>query len=307
MEEPSENAYENSRGRLLAADGAGNEAAPDARSDRAGGNAAGEAEALATVEAILFASDSPLTAARIAAAAELPPRVVNRAVKALNERYEQAGSAFAIEQIAGGFQMLTRPEYNDVLSRLLRAKSDSRLSQAAMEALAIVAYRQPIMRADIEAIRGVACGEVLRGLLDKGLVKIVGRAQVLGRPMLYGTTRRFLAAFGLASLDDLPRVEELRTGAPNKAAKEPQDAVATPAAPPTDAQDDADPLADDTPPADTVDAHGAQGAYSPTGPKASRNVADHPPQEQDDEEFDDDEPDDDEELDEPDEDDQGQP
>jgi segregation and condensation protein B len=92
-------------------------------------------------------------------------------------------------------------------------KKDSRLSQAAMETLAIVAYRQPILRADIESIRGVASGEVLRGLLERQLVKIVGRAEVIGRPMLYGTSKRFLEVFGLASLDDLPRVEELRSGA----------------------------------------------------------------------------------------------
>jgi len=235
------------------------------------GESAARAEVLATVEAILFASDSPLTPGRIAAAAELPVSAVNRAVRALNERYERAGSAFGIEAIAGGFQMLTRPEYNDVLSRLLRARSDSRLSQAALETLAIVAYRQPIMRADIEAIRGVACGEVLRGLLDKGLVKIVGRAEVLGRPMLYGTTRRFLEAFGLASLDDLPRVEELRTGAPPPAAGEPPTVKSPPderteqedrpsepppsGAPPAASAggDRADPHEKHGPPADTAD------------------------------------------------------
>lgn len=175
------------------------------------------AEAAATVEAILFTAEAPLTAARISTVAELPPRIVKSAVAALNERYERAGAAFRIEAIAGGYQMLTLPEYHDVLSRLLRVRSESRLSQAAMETLAIVAYRQPILRADVEAIRGVACGEVLRGLLEKNLVKIVGRAQVLGRPMLYGTTRRFLQAFGLEKLDDLPRVEELRSGAPGSA------------------------------------------------------------------------------------------
>ncbi len=179
--------------------------------------AAAQAEASAIVEAVLFTSDSPLTATKIATAAELPGRLVKKAITELNERYEQVGTAFRIEAIAGGYQMLTLPAYRDVLSRLLRSKSDSRLSQAAMETLAIIAYRQPILRADIEAIRGVACGEVLRGLLEKGLVKIVGRAEVLGRPMLYGTTRRFLEAFGLGGLDDLPRVEELRSGAPESA------------------------------------------------------------------------------------------
>ena len=188
-------------------------------SDEAAGQsdpaAAAEAqETAATVEAILFSTDSPLSPAKIAQIAELPGRrVVKQAIAQLNERYEQMGCTFRIEGIAGGYQMLTIPEYHDVVSRLSRARSDSRLSQAAMETLAIVAYRQPVLRADIEAIRGVASGEVLRGLLAKQLVKIVGRAEVLGRPMLYGTTRRFLETFGLNDLRDLPKVEELRGGA----------------------------------------------------------------------------------------------
>jgi len=186
---------------------------------------AGEAENIeiaATVEAILFATDSPLSPAKIAQVAELPgQRAVKDAIAALNERYDRVGCAFRIEAIAGGYQFLTLPQYHDVLSRLLRAKSDSRLSQAAMETLAVVAYRQPILRADIEAIRGVACGEVLRGLLEKGLIKIVGRAEVLGRPMLYGTTRRFLETFGLENLDGLPRVEELRVPSGQSTGKAP--------------------------------------------------------------------------------------
>lgn len=180
---------------------------------------AAETEAAATVEAVLFASDSPMTAAKIAQVAELPgQRIVRKAVETLNARYEQVGCAFRIESIAGGFQMLTRPEYHDVVSRISRARRDSRLSQAAMETLAIVAYRQPVLRADVEAIRGVTCGDVLHGLMEKQLVKIVGRAQVLGRPMLYGTTRRFLETFGLGELTELPRAEELG-GAPADKAK----------------------------------------------------------------------------------------
>jgi segregation and condensation protein B len=172
------------------------------------------AQTAAVVEAILFTSDSPLSAARIAEVAELPsPREVKDAVALLNERYERDGAAFRIQAIAGGYQMLTRQEFHDVVARLLRDRSDSRLSQAALETLAIVAYRQPILRADIEAIRGVACGELLRSLLEKQLVRIVGRAEVIGRPILYGTTRRFLEIFGLSSLEDLPKVEELRSGA----------------------------------------------------------------------------------------------
>jgi len=174
----------------------------------------------AVVEAILFASDSPVPASKISQVAELSgQKAVNAAVKRLNERYASIGAAFRIEAIAGGYQLLTAPRYHDVLAKLFRAKSDSRLSQAALETMAIVAYRQPILRADIEAIRGVASGEILRSLMDKQLVKIVGRAEVLGRPMLYGTTKRFLEVFGLSSLEDLPRVEELRSGAKEPAAK----------------------------------------------------------------------------------------
>jgi segregation and condensation protein B len=195
-------------------DAEGGQAAIDAASrQQRESSPAADQEAAATVEAILFASDAPLTLAKIAQVAELPGRAAKKAVEDLNARYEQMGAAFRIEAIAGGYQMLTRPEYHDVLSRLLRARSETRLTQAAMETLAIVAYRQPVLRADVEAIRGVACGEVLRGLMEKQLVKIVARAEILGRPMLYGTTRRFLEVFGLASLDDLPRVEELRAGA----------------------------------------------------------------------------------------------
>ena len=97
-----------------------------------------------------------------------------------------------------------------MLARLYKTRREARLSQAALETLAIIAYRQPVLRADVEAIRGVACGEVIRGLMEKNLVRIVGRADEIGRPLLYGTTRHFMEVFGLGSLDDLPKVEELR-------------------------------------------------------------------------------------------------
>jgi segregation and condensation protein B len=158
---------------------------------------------------------------------------VRAAIATLNERYEQMGCAFRIDEIGGGFQMLTQSQYHDVLERLTKARSDSKLSQAALETLAIIAYRQPILRADVEAIRGVASGEVLRGLLEKGLVKIVGRAEVIGRPMLYGTTRKFLEVFGLGALEDLPRVEELRIGAKEPAATPPAPAQGPAQTPPS--------------------------------------------------------------------------
>jgi segregation and condensation protein B len=162
------------------------------------------------VEAVLFASDEPLSAARLANIVETDTKQVRQHVKNLNEKYQANNSAFRIEQIAGGCQMLTLSPYNHWLKKLLRARSDNKLSAAAMETLAIIAYKQPVIRADIEVIRGVAAGEVIRSLAYKGLVKIVGRAEVLGRPMLYGTTKKFLEVFGLNSLKDLPKVEELK-------------------------------------------------------------------------------------------------
>jgi len=163
------------------------------------------------VEAILFASDEPLTAARLVSVVETGSvKQIRQSVKNLNTKYAGGNCAFRIEQIAGGYQMMTLPPYNHWLKKLLRVRRDGKLTQAALEALAIIAYKQPIIRADVEAIRGVASGEVIRNLMYKGLVKIVGRAEVLGRPMLYGTTRKFLDVFGLNSLKDLPKVEELK-------------------------------------------------------------------------------------------------
>ncbi|MHC4430227.1 MAG: SMC-Scp complex subunit ScpB [Planctomycetota bacterium] len=162
------------------------------------------------VEAVLFASDEPLSAARLANIVEADTKQVRQHIQNLNEKYRANNSAFRIDQIAGGFQMLTLSPYNHWLKKLLRVRSDSKLSAAAMETLAIIAYKQPVIRADIEVIRGVAAGEVIRSLAYKGLVKIVGRAEVLGRPMLYGTTKKFLEVFGLNTLKDLPKIEELK-------------------------------------------------------------------------------------------------
>jgi len=162
------------------------------------------------VEAVLFASDESLTEARLANIVETSTKQIRQHIKNLNDKYQTNNNAFRIEQIAGGYQMLTLSPYNHWLKKLLRARSDNKLSPAAMETLAIIAYKQPVMRADIEAIRGVAVGEVIRSLSYKGLVKIVGRAEVLGRPMLYGTTKKFLEVFGLNTLKDLPKVQELQ-------------------------------------------------------------------------------------------------
>jgi segregation and condensation protein B len=169
-----------------------------------------EITAESVVEAVLFASDESLSAARLADIVETGAKQIREHVENLNEKYTTNGNSFRIDQIAGGYQMMTLPPYNHWLKKLLRVRSDNKLSPAALETLAIIAYKQPIIRADIEAIRGVAAGEMIRNLMYKGLVKIVGRAEVLGRPMLYGTTKKFLEVFGLNTLKDLPKVEELK-------------------------------------------------------------------------------------------------
>lgn len=162
------------------------------------------------VEAVLFACDEPVTVAKLAGIVECTSKQVRTSVDALNEQYKQHNRAFRIEQIAGGLQMLTLPYYDHWLRKMIKVRADNKLSPAALETLAIVAYKQPVIRADIEAIRGVASGEMLRGLMVKGLVKMVGRAEVVGRPMQYGTTKKFLECFGLNTLKDLPQIEELK-------------------------------------------------------------------------------------------------
>ena len=160
------------------------------------------------VEALLFSTHHPLTAGRIADLLQAETvKPIRAAIKQLNKDYADTGRSFRVEQVAGGFQLLTLPEHGEVLARLHQKEIDTKLTKTALETLAIIAYKQPILRADIEAIRGVACGETIRGLMEKHLVKIAGRAEVPGRPILYGTTRRFLELFGLNNLRDLPQPE----------------------------------------------------------------------------------------------------
>ena len=162
------------------------------------------------VEAILFASDAPLGAPEIARAdPELDEDAVEHAVVELRRTYDEDGRAFQVMEIAGGYQILTRPEFAPYLERFDTVPRPSRLSGPALEALAIIAYRQPIGRLDIEYIRGVNSSGVVRTLQDRGLIDVVGRAEGLGRPLLYGTTLRFLEHFGFDSLEQLPRPEDL--------------------------------------------------------------------------------------------------
>jgi segregation and condensation protein B len=177
----------------------------DEPNEPAGQGELGRDAGMALVEATLFAADEPLPPRRIAAIANLEGGTeARRMVRKLQALYEKDGSAFQIEELAGGFQLLTRPQFHPWLIRVRRAGNELRLSPAARETLAIVAYRQPIMRADVEAIRGVQCSELLRLLMEKGLVRMAGRHDSLGRPVLYGTTKKFLQVFGLRTLRDLP-------------------------------------------------------------------------------------------------------
>jgi segregation and condensation protein B len=167
-----------------------------------------EITAQSVVEALLLATDDPLPAGKIAQLLGMGDASdVKAHIEQLNEHYAQTGASFRIEAIAKGYQVLTLPAFNTWIQKLHKARDESRLSPAALETLAIVAYKQPILRADVEAIRGVAVGDMLIRLRDMGLVRIVGRAEEVGRPLLYGTTTKFLDIFGLASLKDLPKVD----------------------------------------------------------------------------------------------------
>lgn len=165
------------------------------------------------VEALLFASERSLSETKIQTVLGIEDedaiKQIKSTIDSLNKSYDESARAFRIERVAGGYRVMTREELAPLVSRLHAQRQQQKLSQAALETLSIIAYRQPVMRAEIEVIRGVACGDVLRGLMDRRLVKIVGRAEELGRPMLYGTTREFLKIFGLANLNDLPEVQGL--------------------------------------------------------------------------------------------------
>jgi len=162
------------------------------------------------VEAILFAASEPVSLARLRTltAAE-DPLGLRRVLDGLAAEYEQEGRAFTFHELAGGIQLRTRPEMAPVVARLGRRRETERLSPAALETLAIVAYRQPVLRVDVEKIRGVASGEVLRTLVERGFVRVAGRAELPGSPLLYGTTARFLEVFGLRNLRDLPSDDQL--------------------------------------------------------------------------------------------------
>lgn len=163
------------------------------------------------LEAVLFLAREPLPARKLSQFAGLEDGTAARTLmRRLNQGYDASGRSFRIEEVAGGYQLLSRPKFGRWLRRLGHVPAETRLSAPALETLAVVAYRQPVPRAEVEAVRGVSCGEILRLLMERDLVRICGRSEELGRPYLYGTTRRFLQTFGLRGLDDLPRAASLR-------------------------------------------------------------------------------------------------
>ena len=162
------------------------------------------------IEAVLVTADTPVTPGRLTGLIDgLNGKDVRAAVDALNEGYREAGRAFTIVEIGGGFQLASRQEFGPWVRKYHGGKDQVRLSQAALETLSIIAFKQPITRVEVDSIRGVNSSGVMRHLHEHGLVRISGRSEGIGKPMLFGTTREFLLHFGLKSLADLPKPREL--------------------------------------------------------------------------------------------------
>jgi segregation and condensation protein B len=164
----------------------------------------------AALEALLFSSDEPLTLALLAESLDIPAADVAEGLRALDADYQARNAGVQLREIAGGYLLVTDPEHAEWVGRLLRGRKRVRLSRAALETMAIVAYKQPVTKTEIEAIRGVDSSAVLATLLERNLITIRGRSKVVGRPLLYGSTPEFLDYFGLRDLNELPRPEELR-------------------------------------------------------------------------------------------------
>jgi len=161
------------------------------------------------VEALLFTSKEPLKLSQLTRALNLSKQTVEKIIVQLNEEYITAGRCFRIELVAGGYRMLTLPEYHSIVNKANIREKAVRLSQAALETLAVIAYKQSVIRAEIERIRGVDCGGVLKNLMTKNLVVIDGKSPAPGNPLLYKTSEYFLEFFGLPSLDHLPPLTEI--------------------------------------------------------------------------------------------------
>lgn len=161
------------------------------------------------IEALIFASEKPLTEDEIRRIVpDVPPREIRGAISDLRKIYEEGSGGIFIAEVAGGYQFRTRSEFSEYIKSMLEGKP-KRLSRAALETLAIIAYRQPIVRSDIERIRGVDSGGVVKILLERNLIRILGKKDVPGKPLLYGTTKDFLETFGLKDLKSLPTIREM--------------------------------------------------------------------------------------------------
>jgi segregation and condensation protein B len=175
-----------------------------------------EAEiSLAAIEALIFASEEPVSAAQLRKSVSLTPSQIAGAVEQINADLEKSGRPYEIVETAGGYRFRTRPQFGELIAAA-QPERKVRLSRAALDCLAVIAYRQPISRPEVEDLRSVDCGAVLRSLLERGLVRIVGRRDAPGRPALYGTSASFLETFGLRSLRDLPDLRELLTPPPSE-------------------------------------------------------------------------------------------
>ena len=162
------------------------------------------------IEALLYAAEKPLSAKEIRAVLpDTKESEIKKTLEMLCNEYESLERSFNLKEVANRYQFRSRSEYAPYIMKMLQ-KSPSRLSRAAMETLAIIAYKQPILRHEIERFRGVDVGGILRTLLEKGLIKIMGRKELPGRPLIYGTSKRFLEVFDLKSISDLPRLKELK-------------------------------------------------------------------------------------------------
>lgn len=169
-----------------------------------------EKENIRIVEALLFCTPNTLTQAQVNSCFDNDsPPTLDEVVKKLNEEYDQTERPFMVEKAAGGWRLVSRPEYEMWVRRLFTRSGSPTLSQAALETLAVVAYKGPVSRADVESIRGVSCGSVLKSLLEKNLIRIKGREKSPGRPLIYAVTDNFLTSFGLSSLSDLPKMKEI--------------------------------------------------------------------------------------------------
>ncbi|MBW1866894.1 MAG: SMC-Scp complex subunit ScpB [Deltaproteobacteria bacterium] len=160
------------------------------------------------IESLLFVADGPLSVERIKQVLETDAKEIRGALQILSQEYENRSGGFVLRQIADGYQIYTRPEYSRWIARLIQPTS-FHLSKAALETLAIIAYKQPVMRSDIEHIRGVDCGGILRMLLERKIIRVLGRKEIPGRPLIYATTKQFLEIFDLKNLKDLPTPKEI--------------------------------------------------------------------------------------------------